>query len=228
LRFEEDLNLVCRKLEEDLDFEDINELRKLKEKLLKMYKQQLVKSNHSVMELIVAKYFLTRGWKVDVEHRLTDVLVCDVYCENDNKIVIVEVETGFVPPENAVDPITYRLARIISKTARYSPFADEFYLATPGYHILQIPQFFLISPSEREKYDKDAKTLKALCDRYYSKPPVSIEELVKARIDGIILLNVDKVKVKLMKLHEYYDVFLMNLRKLGMYIEHHMLSTSKG
>ena len=225
--FDEDLDLIYKKLCEDLDTEEIRELERLRMKLLELYKRQLVKSNHSVMELIVAKQFLIRGWSVDLEYKLSKVLLCDVYCRNGDRRIIVEVETGFVPPENAIDPMAYRLVRITSKAARYSPFADEFYFATPAYHILQIPQLFLVPPSDRGEYSDELKGLKLLCDRYYKSPPISIEELRNARVDGVILLNVDDVDAYFMTLYDYYSLFLRSLVKLGMIIMPYLIFTER-
>ncbi|MCF3653937.1 MAG: hypothetical protein L2C94_007280 [Aigarchaeota archaeon] len=65
----------------------------------------------------------------------------------DGKSLIIEVETGFTSPENALDPQAYLTARAISKIARYSPHADRFSLATPAHNILQIPRT-LLKPAE--------------------------------------------------------------------------------
>jgi hypothetical protein len=65
--------------------------------------------------------------------------------------LVVEVETGFVPPEAALAPIRYRQARIAAKIARYSGHSQRFALATPGYHVLQVPEVLLQPPDERKK-----------------------------------------------------------------------------
>jgi hypothetical protein len=69
------------------------------------------------MELICAKHLIQKGFDVEIEHDL-DKVSCDVYGVKGFGSVIIEVETGFVPPENAVDPLTYLKARIASKITR--------------------------------------------------------------------------------------------------------------
>ena len=85
-------------------------LTEIGDKLLKLASEGLVKSNHSVMELVVAAFLASKGYEVDVERELGKSLVCDVYGEKDRESVIVEIETGFVPPSNALDPVRYRVA----------------------------------------------------------------------------------------------------------------------
>lgn len=227
MKFEHDLDSIYKKLITGIDEEDIYELMRLKEKLLDMYRRQLVKSNHSIMELIVATSFLKNGWKVDVEHRLNQLLVCDVYCEKDGIIAIVEVETGFVPPENALDPIAYRLARIASKAARYSPHADIFYFAVPSYHILQIPKVLILPLKDRSAYSEKLKELKKLCDEYYRNPPIELKELLMAKIDGILLLNVDNAVVRYISVRDYYSMFIHNLVKLDLVIDQQIIGDKR-
>jgi hypothetical protein len=85
-----------------------------------MKRENLVKINHSVMEILCAAKLLWDGYNVDVEHVLSDSLVCDVMGEKNGQTTMVEIETGYIPPEHALDPSTYTFARIISKIARYS------------------------------------------------------------------------------------------------------------
>ena len=46
---------------------------------------------------------------------MTDILVCDVFATKGDGEAIVEIETGFTPPEHALDPTSYYVARIASK-----------------------------------------------------------------------------------------------------------------
>lgn len=96
----------------------------VKNRLIELYKRNIVKINHSVMELVCARHLIRYGYSVDVEKRLTDILVCDVYATKGDGEAVVEIETGFVPPEHALDPLSYYTARITSKIARYSKFAN--------------------------------------------------------------------------------------------------------
>ena len=79
----------------------------VRNRLVELYKRNLVKINHSTMELVCAKHLIRYGYSVDVEKQLTDILVCDVYAEKGEGVAIVEIETGFIPPEHALDPLGF-------------------------------------------------------------------------------------------------------------------------
>lgn len=192
-KFYRDISKLTKKLEEGMNGEDVKNLRALSRRLKALNKKGLAKINHSVMELIYAKYLIERGYKVDVERRLDPLLICDVYGVKGDGILIVEVETGFTPPEHALDPYTYNRARIVSKIARYSKFSTKFALATPAYNLLQIPEFFIKPPKVRST--EEVKELKTLCDLYYKHPPISMEELINARIHAVLVIDVDGFKV---------------------------------
>ncbi len=214
--FDKDLDFVFQRLLYDLNEKDVSKLREIRAKLSFLHRQQLVKSNHSIMELVIAKYFISKGYDVDIERKVSKNLVCDLYCKSDGETIIVEVETGFVPPENARDPVTYRFVRIVSKIARYSLFANRFFLATPVYHILQIPRFFLIPPNEREEYFEEAIYLKKVCDKYYKRPPITLKELMGGKLDGILVVNVDEGIVFPMIAKDYYGLFIDKLIKMSL------------
>jgi hypothetical protein len=152
------------------------------------------------MELVTAKYLIENGFDVKLEHEL-DGVFCDVYAMKGYGSVIVEVETGFVPPENAVDPATYLKARIASKITRYSGFANKFILATPPYYIMQIPPALTKPP--RFRTDEEIASIKGLCDLYYTSPPVSLEEVRNARLHSIYAVDVDNVSVREWEVNEY-------------------------
>ncbi|MEM0269185.1 MAG: hypothetical protein QXI51_07510, partial [Candidatus Korarchaeum sp.] len=110
-----------RKLATRLDERGVvarEKLDPLIDKLVDLHRKGLVKINHSAMEIVVAAHFIARGYEVDVEVPIDD-LKCDLLCLKGSK-VIVEVETGYVPPEHALDPDSFCRARIASKIARYS------------------------------------------------------------------------------------------------------------
>ena len=67
--------------------------------------------------------------------------------------MVVEVETGFVPPKHALDAMTCCKARIASKIARYSNYADKFGLGTPVHYVMQIPLALAKAPRERSRKD---------------------------------------------------------------------------
>lgn len=193
-KFEEDLSFLLSKLEKGVGEEVREKLCDLKNKLLQLHETNVVKINHSVMELVCAKHLLLKGYEVDVEHLLEKALTCDLYGVKGNGTLIVEIETGFVPPEHAIDPTNYSSARIASKITRYSRYSHKFALAIPPYYILQIQTVFTTPPRERKA--EDLMVVKNLCDPYYKNPPVSIEEIKNARLHIVYLINVDDTIVE--------------------------------
>lgn len=192
-RFEEDLNLVAERLCSGEDERVCRQILRLRDKLIHLYERNLVKINHSVMELVCAKYLILCGYRVDLEYTL-DGLSCDIYALKGLGSLIIEVETGYVPPEHALDPITYCKARITSKITRYSGYAEKFALATPPYYTLWFP-LALIKPP-RYRTVKEIEEIKNLCDLYYSNPPVSIEDIRNARLHAIYIIDVDSGVVR--------------------------------
>ncbi len=166
-------------------------LSPLIDKLTDLYKIGAVKINHSAMELVIAAHLIEKGYLVDVEVPLDD-LRCDVMGTNGEK-VIVEVETGFVPPDHALDPDNFCRARIASKIARYSKYADKFYLAAPPTYFMEIPPFLLTPPHIRSEIE--LRRWKDLLDRYYKNPPIPLELLRIAKLNGILVTYVDEGRV---------------------------------
>jgi len=192
-KFEEDLHLLVRRLCNGASDLVSREMGKLRDRLVSLHRENLVKINHSVMELVCARYLISAGYKVNVEYTL-DNLSCDIYALRGLGSLIIEVETGFVPPEHALDPITYCKARINSKITRYSGYAEKFGLASPPHYIMQIHPALIKPPRYRSA--NEIKEIKSLCDLYYSSPPVSLEEIRNARIHAIYILDVDNYVVK--------------------------------
>jgi hypothetical protein len=145
------------------------------------------------MELVCAKHLLSKGYTVDVEHPLDHVLICDVYGVKGDGTIVVEVETGFIPPKNALDPTAYSQARIISKIARYGNHSNMFALATPLHYIIQIP--LVLSKPPRFRQETELVKIKTLCDQYYTNPPVSLDELRYTRLHAIYIMDVDELTV---------------------------------
>ena len=164
------------------------EIVRLRERLVSLHEKNLVKISHSVLELVCAKYLVRAGYDVDLE-RVLDGISCDIYALKGLGSLIIEVETGFVPPEHALDPSTYIKTRVVSKITRYSGYAEKFGLAVPPYYAMQIHPALVKPPRDRREHE--LKEIKALCDLYYSNPPVSFEEIRNARIHAIYILNVD-------------------------------------
>jgi len=192
-KFQGDLNLLVKRLCNGENYSVSREMERLKDRLFSLHKENLVKINHSVMELVCAKYLILAGYNINVEQVL-DSLSCDIYALKGFGGLLVEVETGFVPPEHALDPLTYCRARIVSKITRYSGYAEKFGLATPPHYVMQIHPALIKPPRYRSV--SDVKEVKALCDLYYSNPPVSPEEIKNARIHAVYILDVDNGTVK--------------------------------
>jgi hypothetical protein len=192
-KFDRDLEILSAKLNIDTDQETQNKLDALKEKLIKMHNENVVKINHSVMEMVCAKHLILKGYEVDIE-RPVDGLICDLYGMKGFGSHIVEIETGFIPPSHALDPANYRKSRIASKIIRYGNHSEKFALGVPPYYLLQIPDILVKPPRSRTK--ENLKYLKTLCDRYYTNPPVTLDEIRNARIHTIYIIDVDGTAIK--------------------------------
>ncbi len=183
--------------------ETVERLDFVKNRLIELYQRNLVKINHSVMELVCAKHLIKYGYTVDVEKQLTDILVCDVYATKGDGAAIVEIETGFIPPEHALDPLSYYVARIASKISRYSKYANQFVLATPPVSVLPIPSLFRKPPRDRNL--EDVKEVKLFCDRYYKNPPVTEDDVLNARLHMVYIINTDAGRVAEMDIDSYLE-----------------------
>src|SRR5688572_21628650 len=172
-------------------------------RLIELYKRNIVKINHSAMELVCARHLIRYGYAVDVERQLNDILICDLYATKGDGAAIVEIETGFIPPEHALDPLSYYAARIASKVARYSKHANKFILATPPVSVLPIPSVFRRPPRDRQA--GDIKELKVFCDRYYTTPPVEEEDILNSRLHMIYIINIDAGRVAEMDVDSYME-----------------------
>jgi len=193
-RFEQDLTALLSRLTIGVEKEVENKLNMLKDWLMNLQKENVVKINHSVMELVCAKHLILKGYEVQLEYTLNEVLTCDLYSIKGYGNLIVEIETGFIPPEHALFPLTYTSARLASKIIRYSSFAGKFALGMPPHYILPFPRALAKPP--RRRTPEEVKAIKKLCDRYYQNPPVTEEEICNARIQEIYIIDVDQAKVQ--------------------------------
>jgi hypothetical protein len=191
-KFDRDLEILFVKLKLGTNETVQKKLEVLKNKLIKMHNENVVKINHSVMEMVCAKNLIIKDYEVDIE-RPVDGLVCDLYGVKGFGSHIVEIETGFIPPSHALDPANYRKSRIASKIIRYGNHSEKFALGVPPYYLLQIPESLVKPPRVRTK--KDLKYLKMLCDLYYKNPPVTFEEIRNARLHTIYIIDVDGIAV---------------------------------
>ena len=203
-KFRRDIEIMTKKLSKNSPDHHASKLNYVSEQLIELYQKNLVKINHSVLELICASTLISRGYKVDVEKRISDILVSDIYAKKGGGDTIIEIETGFTPPEHAMDTVDYYVARIISKIARYSKHCTKFSLATPGVGILPIPQIFLLPPSARVK--DDVEMIKRLCNRYYKHPSIEYDDILNAHIHSIFLINIDKGFTKELDPQGYVDL----------------------
>jgi len=203
-KFQDDVSEVTNKLSKVLSEKDASRLNSVRLQLIEMYKRNLVKINHSVLELICAANLIVNGYSVEVEKEVSDILVCDLYAKKGDGDTIIEIETGFTPPDHALDTIDYSTARIMSKIARYSKYCSKFSLATPATGLIPIPKIFLIPPNARKK--EDVKKIQELCDKYYRNPPISFDDILNARLHSIYLINVDKKFAKAVDPQGYVDL----------------------
>ncbi|HZB73935.1 MAG TPA: hypothetical protein VE378_04245 [Nitrososphaeraceae archaeon] len=202
-RFTADVTNLSGKMTVGESDEIIKRMDFVKFRLIELYKRNIVKINHSAMELVCARHLIRYGYAVDVERQLNDILICDLYATKGEGEAIVEIETGFIPPEHALDPLSYYSARVASKIARYSKFANQFVLATPPVSVLPIPKIFRRPPRDRSR--EEIKKVKELCDRYYRNPPISFSEVLNSRLHIIYIINVDQGKVIEMDVDSYFD-----------------------
>jgi len=203
-KFRNDVYEMTEKLSKNLKENDMPKLNYVRQQLIEMYQKNLVKINHSILELICASNLISRGYAVDVEKDVSDILVCDIYAKKGGGNTIIEIETGFTPPEHAMDTVDYYAARIMSKISRYSQHCSKFSLATPVIGILPISKIFLLPPNARKK--EDVIKVKNLCDRYYKNPPITYDDILNAHLHSIYLINIDKGFAKELDPQGYVDL----------------------
>ena len=203
-KFRNDVYDMTEKLSKNLKENDMPKLNYVRQQLIEMYQKNLVKINHSILELICASNLISNGYAVEVEKDVSDILVCDIYAKKGGGNTIIEIETGFTPPEHAMDTVDYCAARIISKIARYSQHCSKFSLATPVIGILPISKLFLLPPNARKK--EDVTKVKNLCDRYYKNPTIEYDDILNAHLHSIYLINIDKGFAKEVDPQGYFDL----------------------
>jgi hypothetical protein len=192
-KFEEDLTILVAKLSVDMEDDARQKLNKLKNDLIRLQKANVVKINHSVMELVCAKYHILKGFDVEVEYTIDPILTCDLYLTKGYGSLIIEIETGYIPPEHAMDPMTYTKARLASKIVRYSSYAGKFAIGMPLHYVLPLPTSLAIPP--RRRTPQDIERIKNLCDQYYNNPSITEECIQNARIHEIYIIDVDRLRV---------------------------------
>ena len=202
-RFTADVTALSDKMTTGESADIIKRMDFVRFRLIELYKRNIVKINHSAMELVCARHLIRYGYSVDVERQLNDILICDLYATKGEGAAIVEIETGFIPPEHALDPLSYYSARVASKIARYSKFANQFVLATPPVSVLPIPKIFRRPPRDRAR--EDIIMVKELCDKFYRNPPVNFGEILNSHLHMVYIINVDQGKVTEMDVDSYFE-----------------------
>lgn len=192
-KFEQDLNVLLPRLTVDMRKEHVHKLNKLRDDLLRLHKANMVKINHSVMELVCAKFLIMKEYDVQLEYPLNELLTCDLYVTKGYSNLIIEIETGFIPPDHALDPLTYTYARIASKIVRYSHFAGKFALGVPAHIMLPLPEALVLPP--RRRTAENIEHLKNLCDFYYQNPPITEDGIRNARIQDMYIIDVDRTRI---------------------------------
>jgi hypothetical protein len=192
-QFDEDIETLISRLKIGTNPEVEEKITALARRLVELREKNLLKINHSVLEMIAAKNLVLRGYSVDLECTVGENLACDVLATKGMGTMIVEIETGYVPPAHALDPSNYIRARIASKIARYSTFSHKFALGAPPHYLLPIPESLTKPPRYRD--EDEIRTIKQYCDQYYSNPPVTIEEILNARIHSVHIIDVDNMTV---------------------------------
>jgi|TARA_B110000014_G_scaffold195010_1_gene143984 hypothetical protein len=211
-KFRDDVYAITELLSSTLDENQKPKLNFVRQRLIDLYKENIVKINHSVLELICASELILHGYNVDVEKSVSNILVCDLFASKNNGSTIIEIETGFTPPEHALDTVDYYTARIVSKIARYSQYCTKFCLATPIVNVLPIPELFLIPPKARTT--EQIEKIKKICDRFYRHPQIKTKEIQNARINSVYLINTDKGIAKEIDPEEYLSL-TKNLLKVS-------------
>jgi len=80
-KFRDDVNEITQRLSINLNEDDLPKLTYVRQRLIELYKENLVKINHSVLELICAANLISHGYSVDVEKSVSDTLVCDLFAK---------------------------------------------------------------------------------------------------------------------------------------------------
>lgn len=96
-KFQDDVYKITERLSIPLSENDLPKLNYVRQRLIEMYTKNLVKINHSVLELICAANLISRGYTVEVEKPVSKTPVCDIFAKKGAGSTIIEIETGFTP-----------------------------------------------------------------------------------------------------------------------------------
>ena len=174
-----------------------NGLRNVYDRLVKLYRRRGLARYHALLQYIMASKLYTEGYDVEVEWEVGGGYRADVYGEAPWGTVIIEVETGFIPPGVLLEASSYLQARIIYKAAMYSRAADSFALAVPySMNIEDIaPSWLFKEPGSRLVEYREVLNL---VSRYFNGP-LTLNDLEEARIDVIYLVRLSNSGVELVE-----------------------------
>lgn len=149
---------------------------------------------HALLQFIVALDLHLRGFDVFVEERVGGGFIADVYGEGPQGVVVVEVETGFVPRDRLDRLEEYLASRVAFKAAAYSLGVDAFIVAFPRHVSVSIPSCLLKPLEDREPGDVEA--IRRLIEAYDPRRASRIGwRAHMARVDGVAFISVDRAKV---------------------------------
>ncbi|HTY47891.1 MAG TPA: hypothetical protein VMB46_09550 [Methanomassiliicoccales archaeon] len=201
--YEKDVDTLIQRLIVGASVVEEEKILQLALRLKELRDRNMLKINHSILELVVAKNLISAGYDVNLEHTLENGLTCDVCARKGLGTYIVEVETGYVPPSHALDPVDYIKARIASKIARYSGLCNRFALGAPPHYVMPIPRM-LTKPARFRTSDEVAQ-VKRYCDMYYTNPPITTEEILNAHIHTVQVIDVDRLLIQEIEPGAYID-----------------------
>jgi len=182
----------------------VTELAHVVDRLLLLVCRGVLGLYHAMLSLVAASFLLENGCKcVDVE-RAIGGLVADVVGDCWFGHAVIEVETGFMPARNVLEPIDYLVARLGAKIARYSRLGEWFGLGIPVGYAAPIPPQLLRAPGKRS--EEELIALKRLLDKYYRKPPIPVEWVKTAHLDAVLVLDTQRPKAIVLKPKDYYRV----------------------
>ncbi|MDR2720468.1 MAG: hypothetical protein LBC03_06675 [Nitrososphaerota archaeon] len=193
-KFEANILWLLSKLTVNMSKPNITKINSLKDTLVKFQRNNVVKFNHSVMELVCTKSLVQKGYDVHFEYSLNSILICDLFDAKGHDSLIVEIETDLTPPENALVIIIYTYVHLASKIISYSSFAKNFALDVFPHCILPFSKVLAKSPCTIS--EAEIAKIKCLAVAYYHEPFVTINEICNAHLVWVQIIDFDTLTVQ--------------------------------